>query len=383
MTKKMNDVRQLNYNALMVLKCLFENSDQYQHLSIKKIESLLKEKYGQGPTHNTINKILHHLSDYGFDVHKGDGRNPGFYLNSRFFTNGEVLFLIESLKKTRSMNEEDKQQFISKLNRYLGPEYAGINNKNTMKAVESDKSVLEKIEIINQAIKSNHQLWFTEPEPYLVVPGDMAVVKMLMEKDGLPFGEPDTRIRSNPYRVFMKKGEAYLLYSAESEDGSLPLMQRRVSELNKLYVDHEYEIVPIYRAEDHQMVNDRLLDRTEGLYPTGNRNAMIKVQLGRCGFNVGEQHIKLSDQFRENVSFLNEDGISYALVNDIYDDAEEFFFQHPSCGQIVAPGQMVKRMKRRIGALYNEYFPDNEPIPEGRKLRRNDEPVIEHIGEER
>ncbi len=377
MPEKMNDVKQMNYNALMVLQCLFENSDQYRHLSLKEIEKTINKKYGYGPTHNTINKILHYLPDYGFDVRKGTRANPGFYLNSRFFTNGEVLFLIESLKKTRSMSAEDKQQFIDKLNEYLGPEFADVNQRDFLKTKKKDKDLVEKIEIIYEAIKKDRQLWFSVPDEYLVVKGDMAIARELAAKNGMPFEEPVLRIQSNPYKVFMRDGKVYLLYSAQTEKGRYPLMQREVSELSVLWIDPDYEIVPIYRVDDYEMVDDELLDKTDGLYPTGNKNLIYKVRLGdndeknkHARNLVVMQRGRIREKFKDNVEFVEEDGVPYAIIKDIYGEAKEFFFRHVRYGCVVSPPSAVKQIRRSVAAMHNAYFPEKEQIPEAYELRR-------------
>ena len=369
MPEKMKDVKQLNYNALMILQCLFENSDQYRHLSLKEIETIINQKYGYGPTHNTINKILHYLPDYGFDVRKGTRANPGFYLNSRFLSNGEVLFLIESLKKTRSMSMTDKQEFIDKLNKYLGPEFSDVNKRDFLKGKQADKDLMEKIEIIDEAIKKNRQLWFTVPEEYLVVKGDLAIARRLAAEAGMKFEEPVRRIQSNPYKVFMREGKVYLLYSSQTEKERYPLMQREVAELSKLWIDPDYEIVPIYRADDYEMVDDELLEKAEGLYPTGNKNLIYKVRLGDSDGNnwSSRAYFQIMEKFRDNVEFVEEDGISYAIIRDLYGEAQEFFFRHVGYGCIVSPPAAVKQIRRRVAALHNAYFPEEERLPEAKR----------------
>ncbi len=385
MSEKMNDVKQMNYHALMILQCLFENTDQYRHLSLKEIEKKIREKYGDGPSHNHINKILHYLPDYGFDVRKGTRANPGFYLNSRYFTNGEILFLIESLKKTKSMDMSDKQEFIDKLSEYLGPEYSDMNKRDYLKSKKNDKDLVEKIEIIHDAIKLNRQLWFTVPDDYLVVKGDMEIARALARKQGIPVEEPILRIQANPYKVFMKEGKVYLLYSSLNDEGRYPLMQREVDELTKLFIDPDYEIVPIYKAEDYKMVNDELLEKTEGLYPTGRKNVIYKVRLGDPDKNnrntsqlIAYQEAQIKSKFKKNVEFVEEEGSHFAVIKDVYGDAQEFFFRHIRYGCIVSPPAAVRQIRRSVAAMHNAYFPENEQIEEAYELRRYLDSVVDN-----
>ncbi|MBR0137484.1 MAG: recombinase family protein, partial [Erysipelotrichaceae bacterium] len=248
MAEKMSDVKKMNYHALMILQCLFEHSDQYRHLSLKEIERLIRERYGEGPSHNHINKILHYLPEYGFDVKKGTRANPGFYLNSRYFSNGEILYLIEVLKK-KIVYAEDRNEFISKLYSYLGPEMSDTNKREYVKKRKQDKNLAEKIETIDKAIRTDRQLWFDE--------GLFSV------------GGKTTRIQSNPYRIIEKGGTVSLLYGMEDEDGECYLYLKSLDKMRNFYIDPDYKIIPIYKAKNSQRLNEKLLSGMHGGRITG------------------------------------------------------------------------------------------------------------------
>ena len=275
------------------------------------------------------------------------------------------------------MSTNDKQEFIDKLNRYLGPEYADLNEREFLKSRKFDKNLMEKIETIYDAIKQNRQLWFTVPDEYLVVKGDMEIARELAAKGGMPFEEPLLRIQANPYKIFMKDGKVYLLYSSQTQKGKWPLMQREVSEISKLYIDPDYEIVPIYKAEDYEIVDDELLEKSEGLYPTGRKGIIYKVRLGDPDENnryhnqlITFQKRQIKEKFKENVEFIEEDGINYAVIKDIYGEAQNYFFQHIRYGCIVSPRAAVRQIRRSVAAMHNAYFPENEQIEEAYELRR-------------
>ena len=373
MSEKMNDVKQMNYNALMVLQCLFENSDQYRHLSLKEIERIINEKYGYGPTHNTINKILHHLPDYGFDVRKGTRANPGFYLNSRYFSNGEVLYLIESINNTRNMSVKDKSEWVSKLSAYLGPEYKDINKRDYIEKKGKDREQIEKIEIIDKAIKSDRQLWF----------------------DYGPFvkGKKPERVQANPYKIIDNEGNVRLLYGAEDENGDFYLYLTALSCISNLYIDHEYMIMPIYKAKNSEKINDEFVYNSRGgkIKSTNFRYLILKFtdyasssdRFNRKSLSgMPFEKVKYRKNILEynfgskNVRFFDEDGIQYAvLMTPEYNmDATEWFLAHTSVATIIWPQDAVDWIRKEIAKNYNDYYPEMEALDEKQEINlRNTE----------
>ncbi|MBQ6655142.1 MAG: hypothetical protein IJM79_06440 [Erysipelotrichaceae bacterium] len=356
MAEKMNDVKLLNYNALMVLQCLREYSDQYRHLGVREIEALIKGRYGYGPTHNTINKILHYLPDYGYDVKKGTRSNPGFYLNSRYFTNGEILYLIEYLKNDKHLSKDDRIAFVRKLSSYLGPEFVELNERSYLKKGKKDKSETEKIAIIDEAIKKGSVLYF----------------------DYCPDSKTGEKIRvdSSPYRIFEKKHRMYLLYGWQQND-DFYLLQVKISEISNLYVDPVYKSRPMYMARNYQYIDDSLLARVETSNPSRRYNYHLLVelpdeqQIEKNSFHMlkgrpasGRQCLKtLEAHFGENnvIAFEGRQK-TYALIRDIYGDGADYMFAHYQLGKIIWPQAQAKLAKIKIAKLHNLYQPEEEPL---------------------
>ena len=356
MAEKMSDVKQMNYNALMVLQCLFENSDQYRHLSLKKIESMIRDKYGYGPTHNTINRILHYLPDYGFDVLRGNRSNPGFYLNSRYFSNGEILYVIESISKTKSMSDEDKHTMISKFKAYLGPEFSDLDTERPVSSKGEGEQVIDNIEKINDAIKRGNVLHFS------------------YYRDSK--SEEEVRVESSPYRVFDRKGKLYLLYGSE-RNGEFYLLQIKVSDMFKLLVDHVYKSTPMFKARNYQYIDDILLSRVDTENPARRYNYHLlveipdKQQIEKNGFWLIKGKPLSTEQCRKtleshfgknNILFMENSGKSYAMIRDIYGDGANYMFLNYQLGRIVWPKKEVKLAQIRIAKLYNLYNQDREPL---------------------
>lgn len=353
---RMNDVKQMNYNALMVLQCLFENSDQYRHLSLKKIEELIRNKYGFGPTHNTINKILHYLPDYGFDVKNGSRSNPGFYLNSRYFSNGEILYVIESIRKTRSMSDEDKQGMINKFKTYLGPEFSDLDTETAVSVKGKGEQIINNIEQINDAIKKGSILHFSYySDPKL---------------------KEEIRVESSPYKLFERKGELYLLYGCE-RFGEFYLLQIKVSAMFKLLVDHVYKSTPMFKARNYQYIEDRLLSKVDTENPARRYNYHLLVEMPDKeqvkknefwlikGKPISTEQCKktLESHFgKNNIMFIEADGKSYAMIRDIYGDGSNFMFLNYQLGKIVWPKEETKLAQVKIAKLYNLYNQDKEPL---------------------
>jgi hypothetical protein len=356
MAEKMKNVKQLNYHALMVLQCLFENTDQYRHLGVKEIEKAIRDKYGYGPSHNTINVILNYLPSYGYDVRKGSRANSGFYLNSRYFSDGEILFIIENIKKAKSMSEEDRNDFIYKLAAYLGPEYPGLNGSGKVKTTKKNGQLIEKISTIDRAIRSGKQLWFDITE----------------EKQRTGGG----RVQSNPYRLFERRQEVYLLYSSQGDDGEYYFSQRRVEDISNLLVDPEYQVVPMYRVKYYQYINDELLARVAFESPTVNRNRHLLVRVsGQPGGEREKNKAAIIGHFNSaNTLFWQQDDSEYGYIRDMYGDGEQWLFRHYDLAMMIWPLAVVKRFRNKIAVMHNLYYPEKEKL-------REDEPISIADGE--
>ncbi len=344
MTEKMSDVKQLNYNALMVLQCLFENTDSIKHLSLKEIEATIRGKYGYGPSHNTINKILQYLPDYGFDVRKGTRANPGFYLNTRYFSDGEIIYLIELFKNSKSFRGKEKERFLQKLHQYLGPSFQEMDDAELTE--RKNKDLAKKIETINTAIKTGKQLWFD-------VPG----IERLHQKN---------RVQSNPYKVFERNGEICLLYGTE-EEGEYRLKQMKIRGISNLFIDPNYVIVPMFKAKNADLIDDVSLSRLSPGEPDRHINDRLLIKLtpqedrNKREYLNGrfEQNI-IRDYFGDkNIQFFEKEEQRYAYIRDVYGDGEEWFFHRYYLGMIIWPEKAVRRMLSRIKPLYEMYSKDN------------------------
>ncbi|MGI6744055.1 MAG: helix-turn-helix transcriptional regulator [Eubacteriales bacterium] len=128
---------------LLVLRYLWENSDENHQVTIKDIESYLNEN-GCSGNRGTITADIEKLIAFGHDIVCFRSTQNRYFLADRGFETPEIKLLIDAVQSARFLTKKKSRELIEKLSGYLGPEHSSILNRQLY--------VNERIKALNESI---------------------------------------------------------------------------------------------------------------------------------------------------------------------------------------------------------------------------------------
>lgn len=115
------------YYALIILMYLFENTDSEKRLTLRAIKEGIENdpRHNLSPSIDTVNKVVRHLKDYGFDIKplKRNNKKPGSYLDTRYFDEWEIKLFADAVLNNAELDFSTSEKLITKLLKYLGPTF--------------------------------------------------------------------------------------------------------------------------------------------------------------------------------------------------------------------------------------------------------------------
>ena len=152
-----------NYNRLLlILKYLFEQTDDSHSVSIKDINDYLDTQY-LGADRKTITECIAELQNAGYDIVCTRRTQNRYYMRSRPFTLAEVKVLVDAIQSCRFISETQSKELIEKLSSLVGT-YRGDILKRQLYIGSREKSDNEDVptfvETIHSAILANRKIQF-------------------------------------------------------------------------------------------------------------------------------------------------------------------------------------------------------------------------------
>lgn len=176
---------------ICVLQILQQYSDEEHILTMKEIQSKLKNIYYLEPDRRTVSGTIKLLIETGYDISDYNENHKGYYLVSRELEPSEIRVLMDAVYSFPFIEKAHSDTLIKKL-RGLGSEYESmkyINSHLTVYRQEQktqNKQVFLNIEQIDDAIgrkkkisvrymtyNENKELVLRRQEPYILNPFGM------------------------------------------------------------------------------------------------------------------------------------------------------------------------------------------------------------------
>lgn len=147
---------------LILLKLLYEQSDEQHPLSMKTILDCL-EKENISAERKSIYSDMEVLRECGYDILLASGKNGGYYLATREFELAELKVLVDAVCASRFITEKKSRELIRKISNLAG-KYDASRLKREIFVVNrvksENESILYNVDEIHHAIASNHQIMF-------------------------------------------------------------------------------------------------------------------------------------------------------------------------------------------------------------------------------
>lgn len=158
MSKSSNQKLKLLY----LIKILSENTDEDHAMSMSEIIKAL-DNYGIQAERKSLYSDMECLSDFGYDIIAGKGRNSGYFMGERDFELAELKLLVDSVQSSKFITKKKSDILIKKLealtSRHLGKElqrqvYVADRAKH------NNETVYYNVSKLHDAISNNRKIDF-------------------------------------------------------------------------------------------------------------------------------------------------------------------------------------------------------------------------------
>ncbi|MBQ7898030.1 MAG: WYL domain-containing protein [Clostridia bacterium] len=147
---------------LYLLKILLENTDEEHGLTLKEVESALRE-LGVKAERKTLYDDIETLRIFGVDIEKSVGKSVTYHVISRDFELPELKLLIDAVQSSKFISEKKSRELIDKLSSLMSRFDATKLRRQVYVAnrVKSDnETIYYSVDEIHEAINQNKKISF-------------------------------------------------------------------------------------------------------------------------------------------------------------------------------------------------------------------------------
>ncbi len=153
-----------NTGLLILLETLLRESDAEHPMTLIDLQLALEEAncYNSPATiHRNINKIR---DDLAVDLHTIRGKHGGYYIGNRMLQKEELILMIDAIKSSNIIDENDTLEITEKLKSILSVHEGNLLERNVQGvnvAKTENNHIIDTINRINDAINHNKKITFT------------------------------------------------------------------------------------------------------------------------------------------------------------------------------------------------------------------------------
>lgn len=152
---------------LYLMEILLERTDEEHVLNATELCRILEQEYNVQTERRTIYSDIETLQQFGLDIIKNYGKNPGYYAASRQFELAELKLLVDAVQSSKFITEKKSGQLIRKLEklcskadaRALSNQVVIVNRPKT-----ENETIYYNVDDIHTAIYQNRQITFQYAE---------------------------------------------------------------------------------------------------------------------------------------------------------------------------------------------------------------------------
>lgn len=174
------------HSVLALLDILTQYSDEQHILTMKELQSLLKQIYDLELERRTVYSNMDMLEQSGIKINRYEENGKGYYLQQRQFHKGEVLLMCNAIHASHFIDEPQSNALIVKLlktlSKYEAKEFKQqVYMPNTLKTnhpelvnniAKISKAIVDKCRISFSYLtyNQNKELVLRRKEPYVLEP---------------------------------------------------------------------------------------------------------------------------------------------------------------------------------------------------------------------
>lgn len=155
------DKKNLN---LIILKILWEHTDENYRLQQQEIVTLLKTQYGIEIDRRTVKNNVEALKSLLYDSDYEISTEKGYCLIGREFTDAELRMLIDSVLFSKNISQKQAKDLIGKIkglsNKYFSAKVNHIYHLPELPHANQKQQVLYNLDVIHDAISEKRKISF-------------------------------------------------------------------------------------------------------------------------------------------------------------------------------------------------------------------------------
>ena len=284
--------------TLYLMEILLERTDDEHMLNASELCTILDQEYGISTDRRTIYTEMEILEKFGLDIQQKKGKCPGYYIGARDFELPELKLLVDAVQSSKFITEKKSKELIQKLEKLCCKTDAEMLSRYVFivnRPKTENETVYYNVDYIHTAIYENKQIKFHYAEWTV--------------KKELKFKKNGAFYVVSPWALTWDDENHYLVgYDAQAEK----IKHYRVDKMRKLSIMEEKR-----EGREH--------------FKQFNLASYAKKNFGMFGGEEVNVNVAISSQFF---------GWVFALGTGV---------------KILAPENVVERMKQEIDALHDFY----------------------------
>ena len=312
------------YRILYVLKCLWENTDDENPLTLVQIQKYLYEN-GIEAIPKTIDGDIIALQDLGFDIVRNRSTQYQYFFASRNFSSFELKLMIDAVQAARFIPKEQSDDIVKRIS-VLGTKSQAEDLKRNLyvsKLKENDKNTLAMADWLNTAINQNKKVSFQ----YFEYDRE---AKKVLKYDGY-------RYSFSPYALVWNM-DNYFVVGSYDRKGSPKIIKFRVDRISSIKIEDE-ERVP---CPDEFNLSD-YCDSSFLMY--GDVKKEVRLS---CEYSLMN---KVIDRFGENINIEPGEDDDHFIISETVIPCSTFYswiFNYGGKIKIISPEDVKQDFKTLI-----------------------------------
>lgn len=327
------DKKNLN---IIILKILWEHTDEDHSLQQQEVVSLVKSEYGLEIDRRTVKNNMEMLRNMFCDSAIEISMDKGYRLVGREFTDAELRMLIDSVLFSKLISQKQAKDLIGKLrglsSKYFSAKVSHVYNLPNLPHADKKKQVLYNLDVIHDAISVGKKIRF--------------IYNKYNPKFELVPKREDYTYVVNPYHMVAKNGFYYLVCNFEKYDN---LTHLRIDKMTNVEVLEEKvkeaKFIPELK-QGFQM--PKHLAEHIYMYPGASVPTTI-----RCKEDLMDE---LIDWFGRDFKVLQHVG-EEITVKVMCNEQAMFYWalQYGDCAEILAPASLREKIKEAVENMAEKY----------------------------
>lgn len=325
---------------IIILKILWDHSDENHRLQQQEIVQLVKTEYGieidRRTVWNNVNKLMEMFDGTDIEI----SRENGHCLLGRSFTDAEIRMLIDSVLFSKMISQGQAKELIDKLkrlsNKYFNAKVSHVYNLPNLQYADKKQQLLFNLDIINDAISVGKKISFI----YNRYGTDFKLIPK----------RKDFVYVTNPYHMIANNGFYYLICNFE-----------KYSELVHLRIDKMTEVTIL----DENVKDTKLIPELENgfnmpkhmaehIYMYGGETVSIII---RCKETLMDE---LVDWFGKEFQIVKH--IKDEIVIRVRGKEQAMFYwalQYGDSAEILEPASLREKVRNVVEKMAKKYSEEN------------------------